>query len=136
MRIGEAARPPVQSPAGKLVAPAFGVAVRRGPLSVKTPQHCAHPRQQLPQVEGLRHIIVGAELKTDDAIDFIPAVTGCDYDRDVGTRADLAQEIETVPKAEPKVKDHQVDILRAELTNHLLAAGRQKRVDVVIDEVV
>jgi hypothetical protein len=68
----------IELPAGKPIAAAFWLACRRGAGPVEPPNDRAHPRQKLTQVKGLRHIVVGAQLKTDHPVDLIPAMTGDD----------------------------------------------------------
>src|SRR5215471_20143731 len=72
--IGELSSAQVEPPVGKPIAAAFWLACMRRGGPVEPPNDRAHPRQKLAQVEWLRHIVVGAELQTDDPIDFIPAV--------------------------------------------------------------
>src|SRR6201995_3091961 len=76
VRIGEPSAAKIQLPARKPIATAFGLACRWDADPVQPPNNCAHPRQKLAEVERLRHIVVGAELKTDDPVDLIPAMAG------------------------------------------------------------
>ena len=135
-RSGEAARAEAQPPPVELVASAFVIAGGNRARPVEPSQHGAHPGQKLPQVERFRHVIVGAELEADDTVDLVAAVTGCDDDRHVGMRSDLPQQIETVLEAEPKIQDDDADFVRVKLTDHLLAARGQQRLDVVVGEIV
>ena len=134
--IGEAARAEAQPPPVELVASAFVVAGGNRARPVEPSQHGAHAGQKLPQVERFRHVVVGAELETDDAVDLVATVTGRDDDRHVGMRSDLPQQVETVLEAEPKIQDDDADFVRGKLTDHLLAARGQQRPDVVVDEIV
>ena len=79
IRIGKPSGAQIELPAGKPIAAAFWLPCRGGADPVQPPNDCAHPRKKLAQVEWLRHIVVGAELETDDPVDLIPAVAG-DYD--------------------------------------------------------
>jgi hypothetical protein len=62
-------------------------------------------------------------------------VTGDDDDRHVGARADLPQQVQPVLLAEPKIEDHQTNLVAVKLTDHLLATGRHKGTDVVLAEI-
>jgi hypothetical protein len=135
-RGGEAARAEAQPPPAKLVASAFVVARGNRARPVQAPQHRAHSGKQLSQVERFRHIVVGAEFETDDAVDFLASVAGHDDDRHVGTGSQLAQQVETVLEAEPQIENDHADFVRGKLTDHLLAARRRQRPDVVVGEVV
>src|SRR5208282_792070 len=85
-RGGEAARAEAQPPPAELVASAFVIAGGNRARPVEPSQHGAHSGQKLPQVERFRHIVVGAELEANDAVDLVAAVTGCDDDRHVAAR--------------------------------------------------
>src|SRR5262245_20257176 len=78
-RIGKPSDAKIELPARKPIAAAFRLACRCGADPVQPPNDRAHPSKKLAQAEGLRHIVVGAQLKTDDAVDLIPAVAG-NYD--------------------------------------------------------
>src|SRR5262249_53351527 len=93
----------IQPPAGKPIAAAFWLACGGGSGPVEPPNDRAQPRQKLTQVKGLRHIVVGAELKTDHTVDLIPAVACDDNHRDIGTRSELSQQVEPVLESEPKI---------------------------------
>lgn len=136
IRIGKPSGAQIELPAGKAIAPTFRLASRRGARSVEPTNDRSHPGQKLAQVEGLGQVVVGAELETYDPVDLIPAVAGDDDHRHVRARSDLPQHVEPILESEPKVQDHNVDFLRAKLSEHLSATGRQQRPDVVVDEVV
>jgi hypothetical protein len=103
IRIGKPSGAKIELPAGKPIAATFCLACRRGPDPVEPSNDRTHPRQKLAQVERLRHIIVGAELETDDSVDLIPAVAG-DYDHwHIKTRAELSQRVEPIFEPEPKI---------------------------------
>jgi hypothetical protein len=63
-------------------------------------------------------------------------VTSNDYDRHVGARPDLPQQIETVLLTEPKIEDHQVDLGATELINHFLATACQQGTDVILTKIL
>ena len=124
IRIGKSSGAKIELPGGKPISATFCLACRRGPDPVEPSNDRAHPRQKLAQVERLRHIVVGAELKTDDSVDLIPAVAGDYDDWHIKTRAELAQRVEPIFEPEPKIEDHDVNFLRGKLAEHLLATGR------------
>jgi len=66
-----------------------------------------HPGDQLPGIERLGKIIIGAQLKADDPIDVITA-GGEHYDRDRGTRSNLSQNVESVDSRQHDIEDDQV----------------------------
>src|SRR5271170_1030540 len=82
-RVGELPSAKIEPPARKPVATVFWFACRRGASPIQPPKDGAHPRKKLAQVEGLRHIVVGAKLKTDDPVDLIPAMAGDDDHRHI-----------------------------------------------------
>src|ERR1700722_8339505 len=88
-RIGKPSGAKTELPARKQIAAAFWLACRCGADPVQPPNDRAHPRQKLAQVEGLRHIVVSAEFKTDNSVDLIPAVTGDYNHRHIKTGPEL-----------------------------------------------
>src|SRR5262245_32070266 len=48
-----------------------GAAARRGGGGRRAAQHGAHPGDELPRAEGLRDVVISAELETDDAVDLV-----------------------------------------------------------------
>jgi hypothetical protein len=84
------------------------------------PQHRADTRQQLPKAERLGDVVVGAEFEADHPIDLVVAMAGGDDYRDVGSRPDLAQQVETVLRAEPQIQDDQAGNAFGDLTSHFL----------------
>ena len=83
-----------------------------------------HPGQQLAHTEGLRHVVVGPELKAEDRVDLLVA-GGEDDDGGLGApRAESAEEFKPVDPREAYVEDQQVGgLLRADLK--ALVAGRR-----------
>jgi hypothetical protein len=136
IRVSELSGAQIESPVRKPIAAAFWLARGRGARSIQPPDDRAHPRKELAQVKGLRHIVVGAELEPDDAVDLIPAMARDNNDGHIRSRPKLPQNVEPVHESEPKIQDHDVDFVRAKLAKHLVATGRQQRPDVIIDEVV
>src|SRR5271165_1775798 len=135
-RIGEPPRPLIELPAGKPEAAAVALARRRRTSAVEPSEHGAHPRQQFAQVEGFRQVVVSAKLQSDDPIDIVAAMTGNDDDRNVGIRADVAEQIEAILLTEHEIEDHQIHFVVAELTRHVLVAFRDQCADVILLKVV
>src|SRR5215831_18903164 len=66
----------VELPPGKSKATALAIPPRSD-TSFRVPsQHRAHTREQFAEVEWLRQVIVGSELKPDHPIDVVAEVTG------------------------------------------------------------
>ena len=126
----------VELPAGKLKAATLGVARRSGASLFEPSQHRAHAREQFTQIERFGQIIVGAELKPDDPIDVIAAMTGHDENRYVRTGPDLPQQIQTVFLTEAKIEDHKIHLAATKLTAHFPPARRYQGADVVPREIV
>ncbi len=135
-RCGQAARAEAQAPPSELIASTLVVAWRDRVTTVEAPQHRAHSGQKLPQVKGFGHIVVGAQLETDDAVDLVAAVTGRDDDRNVALLSDFPQQVETIFEAESKIQDDNADLVRGKLTKHFFATRCEERLDVVVGEIV
>src|SRR5258706_9910879 len=88
--------------------PAVGAAHRS---RIRAAQDCAQARHQLARRAGLRHIVVGAELEPDDAVDVVAARGEHDY-RHAARLADLAQRLDAVD-----LRHHHVEY------DNLVAAG-------------
>ena len=98
---------PFELPAVEAIAAALGITGARGPSHLLTPQHRAHARQELSQAKRLDDVIVSAELKADDAIDFVRFVPGGDDDRHIGLRTDFPEQIEPIVLTEAKIENDQ-----------------------------
>ena len=67
-----------------------------------------YTRDKFAQSNRLSYIVVGTEFQPDDSVDFIAPVTG-GYDHGyVRTRADLAEQVETVLLAEANIQEYYV----------------------------
>src|SRR5262245_20368406 len=108
--IKEPAPTPLQPPAAKPVTSALRIAGSRDPSHFLTPQHRTNAGQHLSRIEGLYQIIVRAELKSDNPVDFIGAVPAHDNHRHVRTRANVPQELQAVVMAEPEVEHDKAGI--------------------------
>src|SRR5260221_4632080 len=78
---------------------------------LRAAQDGAHARHQLARRAGLRHIVVGAELEPDDAVDVVAARGEHDH-RHAARLADLAQRLDAVD-----LRHHDVEY------DNLVAAG-------------
>ena len=70
-------------------------------------QHGADAGQQLPRVERLRHVVVGAEFQADDPVGLL-AHRGQHDDRHVGLGAQPAGEVEAAFARQHQVEHHEV----------------------------
>src|SRR5258708_18922233 len=91
--------------------PAVGAAHRS---RIRAAQDGAQARHQLARRAGLRHIVVGAELEPDDAVDVVAARGEHDY-RHAARLADLAQRLDAVDLRHHHVEHHD-----------LVAAGKRE----------
>jgi hypothetical protein len=126
----------IELPSRKAVAPAAGTMRRRGLACRKPPHNCTDPRKQLAQMKWLRQIVIGPQLKANDAIDLVTPVT-CYYDNgQFRIRPDFPQQIEAVLLTEPQIEDNEIGPATFELAGHVLAAGRHQCADVIFCEIV
>ena len=84
-------------------------------------QHRAHAGDELLGAEGLDHVVVGAELETDELVGLL-APGGQHDDRHIRRSADLARDLQPVRAGQSKVEDDQVRRPRAEGGQRRLAA--------------
>ena len=114
MAVRSSSRPPLRArkPSGSISrSPATiraPLAVRRGPA-----QRRAHARDELGQLERLRHVVVCAELEADDDVDRV-ARGREDHDRDAARLADLPADLVAVEPGQHEVEDDEVERLAAE----------------------
>ena len=94
-RRGQATVPQAEHPTGKHVPRPLGVLFWLSHLQFRPPQHRADARQKLTRAEGLSEIVVGAELKSNDAVNLIEMLTG---KHDVIGRSDSARRARTISK--------------------------------------
>ncbi len=86
------------------------------------PQHGADARQQFTRVEGLGHVVVGAELEPDDAVDFLAARRQHDHRRSGGLVQPLADRQAVFPRHHV-VENDQADVAAAQDLVHFASAG-------------
>ena len=89
-----------------------------------TAEHGFHPGDQLPRVERLRHVIIGADLQAHDAVDVVAAGRE-DDDRDVAGLAELLADGQAVHLRHHDVEHDQVRADRPGLLQRLLAIVRR-----------
>ena len=81
-----------------------------GGAGAGAPQDRAHAREQLAGVEGLRHVIVGADVEAGDAVRVLAARREHD-DGDVVSSADAAAHLEAVDARKHDVEEDDVCLL-------------------------
>lgn len=74
---------------------------------VDPPEQGLDPRHEEMGLEGLGHVVVGAEGQAATVVPVVPA-GGQDYHGDAGPSAHLAQHLETVQAREHEVEHHEV----------------------------
>ena len=91
---------------------ASGLALRHAG-GFRAAEHRAHPREQLPRIERLRNVVVGAELEPDDTVGVVP-FGGQHHDRDLVIRADPPADLEPVDARQHHVEEDDVEGAAAE----------------------
>src|SRR4051795_7058626 len=90
------------------------------PLRDASPQDRLDAGDELTRVEGLRQIVVGADLEPDDLVDVL-VTRGQHQDRDVGALADPPADLEPVHVRQHQVEHDQAGLLLGDLLERLLA---------------
>ena len=85
-------------------------------------QRGPHPRDELAQPERLGHVVVGADLQTDDGVD-LGVARGDHDDRHPRSGADLAAHVDTGDAREHHVEEHQRRLDGLEALERLHAVG-------------
>ena len=98
------------------------------------PQHGLHAGDELARVEGLRHVVVGADLQTDDPVDVV-AARGEDDHGDVARLAELFADGEAVHLRHHHVEDDEVRLEGLRLFERLLAVVRSLDPEALVVEV-
>jgi hypothetical protein len=83
---------------------------------------------ELGHLEGLGHVVVGAELQPDDDVHGV-ALGGEHDDRDPALRPDLAADLISVEYGEHDVEDDEVERRLAEVEQSLSAVGCCRHVE-------
>src|ERR1700738_1612251 len=74
--------------------------------TLAAPEHAAYPRNELTWREGLGHVVIGAELEADDAIDLVVARS---HEQDRGPvvlGAHPAAQFDAVDAGQSDIQDH------------------------------
>ena len=83
VRVNELSAAPLKHPTVEPVAASLRIARPRSPSHFLSPQHGANAREQFPKTKGLYNVVVRAELKADNTVDFFGAMTGRDNHRNI-----------------------------------------------------
>jgi len=89
-------------------------------------------REQFPQAERLYDVIIRPQLKTDDAINLLGAMSGRDDDRNVRMRTNFPQEIQPVVLTEPQIQYDQAGLAPAKWRFQFGSVRRRLRRHIVI----
>jgi hypothetical protein len=98
-------------------------------------QHRPHAGEELARAEGLRQVVVGAELEAEHPVDLI-ALRGQHDDRHGGLASELPREPEPVLARHAHVEEDQVDAPGHERRPHLAPVGCADHVEIVFREVL
>ena len=93
----------------------------------------ANSRDQFAAAERLRHIVVGAEFQSDDAIDLV-ALGGDHDDRDVGFGAQRAAQRQPVFARQHEIEQDEVDARVGQRLAHGFAVAGAADAKAVLDE--
>ena len=127
--IGEVQRPFAE--ARDLMAARFDArATWRRQFAAGTAQQRAHPGQQFARIEGLHQVIVGGQLKSEDAVGFV-ALAGEDHDRNGRSGTHATRQRQPVFAAQAQVKNEQIVTAAFEFAAHrgaIVHGGRQQAI--------
>src|SRR5262249_22399048 len=96
-----------------------------------SPQHGAHPGEELAQAEWFDHVVVGTELQTDDSIRFLTSMTGDKDNGDVRTAAEATQEVQAVFVGQLQIKNDQINRLVAQDASHPATIGHRADLEIL-----
>src|SRR5229473_754120 len=106
----------VEHPAIEPVPASLRIAGTRRTSDLLPAQNGADACEQFSETERFDDVIVRAEFETDDAIDFVGAMTGGDDNRNIRVRPDLSQEIQPVILTKPQIQNYQTWMRRFKMT--------------------
>src|SRR5215218_2116147 len=92
------------------------------PLGGRSAKDRLHARDELPRVERLRHVVVGANLEADDLVDVLVARSQHE-DRHVPALPHPAAELDPVDVGKHEVEDDELRRARREVLHRLGAGG-------------
>ena len=129
MAVSATSSPPLRTlkPAGSISRPAIEIAPPDGPAR-GAPEHRLDPRDELGQLEGLRDVVVGAELEPDDDVVQL-APRREHHDRHLALTADLTADLEPVQRRKHHVEDDEVErpLLETKERIPAVAGGRDAK---------
>src|SRR4029077_19148704 len=105
--VGQTPGASIELPPAEATTACLPIPLRLGACDLPTPQHSSNARQQFAKPERPGDTIIGTKLDPDDPVALVAARV-CGHDpRDVGTRADLVQQVQPIIPAEAQVEKHQ-----------------------------
>jgi hypothetical protein len=114
MRVCQFPEPPIELPSAEPVT-ALLQRPRHLTRGFVAAQNCADTRQQLPQTERLRQIVICTQVERGYAVDLVAFMSTGDYHRDVGTRTDPSQLVDSVTVPAGQFKEHQIGLSAYEM---------------------
>jgi len=100
----------------------------------RTPEDCPDACDQGPRVEGLRDVVVGAQLQPDDGIHVVR--TGGEHeDRRLAAPANLATDVEAILLRQHEVQDHEVRVVPEVERERLVPIARGDHPEALLLEV-
>ncbi len=125
----------IQLPSGKTIGAQGAVSHRPGNLDVASAQHRPDARKELARREGLRHVVVGAELEAHHAVRHF-VVPGHHDDRHARRFAHRARQPLAVLASHPGLEQKQIHRFTLNDVEHLRGSIHRRHVKVVVAEVV
>ena len=95
-------------------------------LRVRTAKHGSYPRDELSRRERLRHVVVRAELETDDAVSLLAPGRQHDH-RQLRAVADPAAELETVHARQHQIEHDERGLILLDELAGAVSVGRLER---------
>ena len=102
---------------------------------VKAAQHSAYSGKHDPGVQGFHNVIVGTKFEADYAIYVIQLIAGCEDDRDIRPRPEVAQDTEPIAWPAPQIENDQTWIGVGEEPIQVGLAWRRLRGDLIVGEI-
>ena len=106
---------------------------RRGRRLAEPAQHGADPGEELPRAEGLRQVVVRAELQAEDAVELL-VLGGEEDDGQAPGAPDAAADLEAVRLRHQDVQDDEVDPARRDAVDGLAAVLRLDHLEAALGE--
>jgi hypothetical protein len=134
--IDKPASAPIKLPTAKSVTTLLSLTLRSDAAYFPSSQHGPNPCEKLTHTERFGHIVIGPKLQPNDTIDLVAPMAGGNDHGYIGARPDLAQQIEPILMAEPKVEDHHIGLVGRELSGDLLSLPSRDHPHVVLLKVI